>query len=100
MSKVDWFSVFVPAFTQSLTPSCIKKVLRTQASIQLILMSKNCKYWIPALSLIDTVSVQCWKNVITVYFSSCSGSCSDQDISSEINVCVGDKQDFFVSSNI
>ena len=26
MSKVDWFRVFVPAFTQSLTPSCIKKV--------------------------------------------------------------------------
>ena len=25
MTKVDWFRVFVPAFTQAMSPSCIQK---------------------------------------------------------------------------
>ena len=52
------------------------------------------------MSQIDIVSVQCLKNVLTVCFSSFSGSCSERENTSKKTVCVHTKQDFFTCLNI
>ena len=100
MSKVDWFRVFVPAFTQSMGASCIKKGFENTGIYPVNPKVKKLQRLGPSI-VTDTYS-KCrrLKKCCNCLFQFLSGSCYEREISSEINVTVHTKWDFSACVNI
>ena len=100
MSKIGWFRVFVPAFTQSMSASCIKKGFENTGIYPVNPKVKKLQRLGPSIVTDKYSKCRRLKKRCNCLFQLFSGSCYEREIPSKINVTVRTKRDFSVLLNI